>query len=197
MFVKDMDNSALSPSLSGDLDSTSSGGTVSDSANQSVMSPESYCSQILFNPNGRWFFTICIKLRRRNEWLCQRSDLDLQRFGVGFQCFLISLLVLWSLFLTVGKWNLLRSQSIYYFRDFLRVLLNIINNLEALSKHLSVNFSRIVKCKRVVNIIFTEFAVNVFYLVNRRRQYFEYLYTMLPWAKIKKLELLRLFHFVI
>lgn len=53
MFVKDMDNSALSPSLSGDLDSTSSGGTVSDSANQSVMSPESYCSQILFNPNGR------------------------------------------------------------------------------------------------------------------------------------------------
>lgn len=51
--MKDMDNSALSPSLSGDLDSTSSGGTVSDSANQSVMSPESYCSQILFNPNGR------------------------------------------------------------------------------------------------------------------------------------------------
>lgn len=53
MFVKDMDSSAISPSLSGDLDSTSSGGTVSDSANQSVMSPGSYCSQILFNPNGR------------------------------------------------------------------------------------------------------------------------------------------------
>lgn len=67
MFVKDMDNSALSPSLSGDLDSTSSGGTVSDSANQSVMSPDSYCGQMLFNPNGRRFSTICIQLRRQAD----------------------------------------------------------------------------------------------------------------------------------
>lgn len=81
MFVKDMDNSALSPSLSGDLDSTSSGGTVSDSANQSVMSPESYCSQILFNPNGRWFLTICIKLRRRAVGFCVLSNFCSIRLG--------------------------------------------------------------------------------------------------------------------